>query len=184
MPQGWRTSSPRRPIPPLWIRLSQLWLVLAEPARASGPASWSECDPRRGRNRVPQLALKNLSVEFGFTGIVGGPEGVSSEALNTLVPRDADADVARSFWWATIVRAAARAAGEPAKLSGLVSDCLNWETRETSIAEYDRRLRAAGKVLLVVYDALDTVATTWPRRRLLTEALFEVVWAMRRLPWN
>ena len=31
----------------------------------------------------------------------------------------------------------------------------------------------------MVYDALDTVARTWPRRRLLTEALLEVVWAMR-----
>jgi hypothetical protein len=127
----------------------------------------------------PQLPLKNLSVQFGFTGIVGGPDGVSSEALNALVPRDAVADDAKAFWWATIMRAAARATGKPAKLSELVPACLDWESRETAIAEHERRLRAEGKVLLVVYDALDTVATTWPRRRLLTEALLEVVWAMR-----
>jgi len=39
--------------------------------------------------------------------------------------------------------------------------------------------KARGQTLLVVYDALDTVAIEWPRRRLLTQALLEVAWAMR-----
>ncbi len=45
--------------------------------------------------------------------------------------------------------------------------------------EGEAKLRQYRKTLLIVYDALDTVANSWPRRRLLTEALLEVVWAMR-----
>jgi hypothetical protein len=48
-----------------------------------------------------------------------------------------------------------------------------------NFCQHEKQLRDAGKTLLVVFDALDTVATNWPRRRLLTEALLEVVWAMR-----
>jgi hypothetical protein len=53
------------------------------------------------------------------------------------------------------------------------------DTREAKLADTDQLLRKSDKTLLIVYDALDTVATSWPRRRLLTQALLEVVWAMR-----
>jgi hypothetical protein len=153
-------------------------------SRGAGKSFWSSVlGQRETRDAAaiayPQLGLSNLSVEFGFTGIVGGLDGVSSEALNALVPPNADVDRAKAFWWATIMRATTRAAGGQAKLSELVTECLDWESRETAIAAHERDLRERGQVLLVVYDALDTVATTWPRRRLLTEALLEVVWAMR-----
>ena len=127
----------------------------------------------------PRLGLKDLYVEFGFTGAVGGPQGVSSEAISRLVPPGSDREKAKGFWWATILRAAARTAGDDPRLSALVHAAVDWETREDVIAEHEQRLRGNGKMLLVVYDALDAVATNWPRRRLLTETLLEVVWAMR-----
>jgi hypothetical protein len=127
----------------------------------------------------PRLGLKDLDVAFGFTGGVGGPEGVSYEALSQLLPPNVGIDHAKAFWWATILRAAARTGGENARLSELVPVALDWENREEVIARHEQRLSGKRKVLLVVYDALDTVATNWPRRRLLTEALLEVVWAMR-----
>lgn len=55
----------------------------------------------------------------------------------------------------------------------------DWEARDKLLEEYEQSCANSGTVLLVIYDALDTVGTTWPRRRLLTEALLEVVWAMR-----
>jgi len=153
-------------------------------SRGVGKSFWSGVlgqEATRGAAAVayPRLGLSNLKVGFGFTGYVSGPDGVSSEALNALVPPDAGMDQAKAFWWATILRAAARAAGDQPRLSELVPAGLDWETREDVITQHEQRLRGEGKVLLVVYDALDAVATNWPRRRLLTEALLEVVWAMR-----
>lgn len=127
----------------------------------------------------PQLGLQELKVDFGFTGAIGGPDGVSAEMLNTLVPYDSGVDQARAFWWATILRAAARTEGQQVKLSECVRVSCNWETRDELINGHEQRLRRNREVLLIVYDALDAVATNWPRRRLLTEALLEVVWAMR-----
>jgi hypothetical protein len=123
----------------------------------------------------PRLGLNDVRVAFGFTRAVGGPHGVSSEALS-LVPPDAAAGHAKAFWWATILLAAKRASGQQPKLSELFPLTLDWEKREEEINKQEILLRNESAVLLVVYDALDTVATSWPRRRLLTEALLEVVW--------
>jgi hypothetical protein len=125
----------------------------------------------------PRLPLSKVEVHFGYTG-VGGPEGVSMEHIDEAVPQDADIDQAKAFWWATILGAAARSAGETVtKPKAFLKDAR--EAREDQLSTRERQLQADGKVLLVVYDALDTVARTWPRRRLLTESLLEVVWAMR-----
>jgi hypothetical protein len=127
----------------------------------------------------PKLGLGHVVVDFGFTG-VGGPEGVSSEALNAIVGKDATAELARAFWWSTILRAASRTDGNrDAKISDFLPTALDWEARERMLTQHEQRLRTEGKILLVVYDALDTMATNWPRRRVLTESLVEVVWAMR-----
>ena len=153
-------------------------------SRGAGKSFWSGVLGQRvTRNAAavayPRLHLKDLEVAFGFTGAVGGPNGISFEMLNSLLAPNAGVDQAKSFWWATVLRAAARTTGEPPRLSELIEVGRDWEKREEVIAKHEQRLRAKDKVLLVVYDALDTVATNWPRRRLLTEALLEVVWTMR-----
>jgi hypothetical protein len=55
----------------------------------------------------------------------------------------------------------------------------DWESREEIIESHEQRLRKENRTLLIVYDALDAVAVSWARRRLITEGLLEVVWAMR-----
>jgi hypothetical protein len=127
----------------------------------------------------PRLNLRDVEVQFGYTGI-GGEGGITSEAIDAAVPPNAGIDEAKAFWWATILSAAARTENDSsAKPKEFVETGRNWEAREDLLAKHERRLLAARKTLLVVYDALDTVARTWPRRHLLTEALLEVVWAMR-----
>lgn len=150
-------------------------------SRGTGKSFWSgvlgQEETRRAAARAyPRLGLTDVTVAFGFTG-VGGPEGVSVDPINQAVPPDAGAEQAKAFWWATILRAASRAPVQ--ELLGLIPASLDWQKREKILLEHEQSLRADGKVLLVVYDALDTVATSWPRRRLLTETLLEVVWAMR-----
>jgi hypothetical protein len=143
--------------------------------RANGYAVSRNLNPRL----VPVASCKPLGREFGFTGAVGGSSGVSVETLTNLVPAEANTGRAKAFWWATILRAASRATGKSISWKEAMQTAENWEARDGVIEEYEAQFRKDGRVLLVVFDALDTVATNWPRRRQLTEALFEVVWAMR-----
>jgi hypothetical protein len=153
-------------------------------SRGTGKSFWSgvlgQVETKNAAAKAyPFLRLEDVDVEFGYTGI-GGENGIGVDALSQCVPPDATPDQAKAFWWGAILRAAERSSrGSNTRLSQLVKQALDWEERESVLGGHEKRLRNAGKVLLVVFDALDTVATTWPRRRLLTEALFEVVWATR-----
>lgn len=152
--------------------------------RGAGKSFWSgvlgQKETRMAASKAyPRLGLDAVIVGFGFTGI-GGPDGIGVEALNANIPMDANADVAKAFWWATILRAAGQADNSTmAKLADLTATTRNWELREEAFLKIENDLRSKKKTLLVVYDALDMLATNWPRRRLLTEALLEVVWSMR-----
>ena len=153
-------------------------------SRGAGKSFWAgvlgQTSTREAAAKAyPRLGLKDVSVAFGFTGI-GGPYGVGIDALNQLVPVDANIEQAKAFWWATILLAALKPdGGQRPRISQYIQTAGDWEKREDALAEQETLLRASGKTLLIVYDALDMVAMNWPRRRLLTEALLEVVWSMR-----
>lgn len=153
-------------------------------ARGCGKSFWASVlgqDETRtaAAKAYPRLGLSRVYVQFGYTG-VGGPNGVSSEAIDDKVPDDASIEEAKAFWWATILSAATRQLeGARTKPKDYFDVAREWDRREDLLNIHEERLQAEDKILLVVYDALDTVARTWPRRRLLTEALLEVVWGMR-----
>lgn len=153
-------------------------------ARGTGKSFWAgvlgDDDLRAAAaTAYPKLALTRLAVEFGYTGIEG-PQGVGRDKLDQCVPAQASLEQAKAFFWATILQALRRNAGqERLRLDELVAEASDVYTRENALAQADRDLAKRGKLLLIIYDALDTVATSWPRRRLLTQALLEVVWAMR-----
>lgn len=128
----------------------------------------------------PRLGLDRIDVRFGFTGLPG-PEGIDKDRLDTCVPRNASLAQARAFWWATILRAVESSSNrkQPRSLKELVIVADDLEQREEMISNHDAALRSRKSSLLVIYDALDTVASSWSRRRLLTQALLEVVWSMR-----
>lgn len=154
-------------------------------ARGSGKSFWASVLGRDETRRAaasayPRLGLDTASARFGYTGEVGGPDGISREQLEDAVPPDSDIDQAKAFWWASVLSAAERDAGNPlAKPKDFLEQAGKWEQREALLTLHENRLRNAGKILLIIFDALDAVARTWPRRRLLTEALLEVVWALR-----
>lgn len=153
-------------------------------SRGAGKSFWSgvlgQDETRQAAAKAyPRLGLDKTFVEFGFTG-VGGPEGIGVDALKARVPPNADFETAKNFWWATILRAAEQSLyRRDTKISKLMELSHDWEAREEVLFKYEKKLRQTDNTLLVVYDALDTMATSWPRRRMLTEALLEVVWSMR-----
>jgi hypothetical protein len=152
-------------------------------ARGTGKSFWSgvlgQTDTRDEASvAYPRLGLSKIEVGFGYTGI-GGPDGIGEDSLNAAVPHDASIDDAKAFWWATILSAADRRGSLPVRPKQFLARARDPEAREDLLIKHEHQLRAEGRMLLVVYDALDTVARTWPRRRRLTEALLEVVWAMR-----
>ncbi len=153
--------------------------------RGAGKSFWSgvlgQNETRLAAAKAyPNLDLDRVQVGFGFTGAVGGSEGVTPEMLNSFIGIEATPDEAKGFWWATILRAATKGAGEtPLNFKDAVRMALDWEERNKVLDRLEKYFQVQDLTFLVVYDALDTVAITWPRRRLLTEALLEVVWAMR-----
>lgn len=154
-------------------------------ARGTGKSFWAGVLERPElRNRVarayPRLGLDKIDVQFGFTGL-GGPNGIDREKLDACVPKEnATEEQARRFWWATVLRAIDVSAGRPAQqLAQILPRASDISEREALLTAHATDLKARGQTLLVVYDALDTVAIEWSRRRLLTQALLEVVWSMR-----
>lgn len=152
-------------------------------SRGTGKSFWSgvlgQPDTREAAAvAYPNLRLDRTRVEFGFTGI-GGPKGTTRDIIDKYVPNDERA-AALVFWWATILRAAEQTStGLPASLDRVIKSAADATIREDLLSRYDSELQQSDQTLLVVFDALDTVAYTWPRRRLLTIALLEVVWMMR-----
>lgn len=157
---------------------------IVQGARGTGKSFWAGVlgDPNLRKAATiayPQLGLDRLDVQFGFTGL-GGSEGIDKDKLDACVPTNAGATEARTFWWATVLRAIDLSAGRPPRrLPDLLEVAADLEQREALISSHDVELRSRDSTLLVIYDALDTIASTWPRRRVLTQALLEVVWSMR-----
>lgn len=154
-------------------------------ARGAGKSFWSgvlgqEVTRLAAAKAYPNLGLNKVKVGFGFTGAIGGTTGVTAEMLNSIVDEASPSSDARAFWWGTILRAAAREVGNrKITLREATEISKDWEKRDEILEEYEQHFFNAKSTFLVVFDALDTIANSWPRRRVLTEALLEVVWAMR-----
>ena len=157
---------------------------IVQGARGTGKSFWAGVlgdDSLRAAvaKAYTRIELTRLKVQFGYTGIEG-PLGIGREKLDKSLPLDAGVDAARAFFWATILRALSIDAGDqPASPSEFLGDARDPDKREVRLSIADKMRRSSGDTLLIVYDALHTMGTTWPRRRLLTQALLEVVWAMR-----
>lgn len=154
-------------------------------ARGAGKSFWSgvlgqDATRAAAATAYPNLGLHDVKVGFGFTGGIGGAAGISTEMLNGLVGPRTSSEDAKAFWWAAILRACSRQLSSTAlTLKDAFKIAHDWEQREALLDKYERDCLIQQKSILVIFDALDTVATTWVRRRALTEALLEVVWALR-----
>jgi hypothetical protein len=153
-------------------------------SRGTGKSFWAgvlgQTDTRAvAAQSFPRLGLNQINVEFGFTGL-NSPGQIGIDAVNACLPKEGGAEQAKAFWWATVLRAASLAVGETEKrMAPYMAAASDWEIRNDKLADLELQAQKTGRKLLIVYDALDRMATDWPRRRLLTEALLEVAWEIR-----
>ncbi len=85
----------------------------------------------------------------------------------------------QGFFWATLLNGLGEALpAERKRARRVAAPAGDAAAREAHIDRVDRQL-GENTLFLIVYDALDIWQASWPRRRLLTQALFEVVWATR-----
>ncbi len=158
---------------------------IVQGARGAGKSFWSGVllheDVRKVAHRAyPRIGLDRLVVRHGYTGISGPEGGIDREKLDDCIGAAAGPDEARAFWWATILNALKSSETlAPSRVKDHFAVARNLQKREAVLAAEEKRLLGDGQTLLIVNDALDTVAVEWPRRILLTEALLEVTWAMR-----
>lgn len=155
-------------------------------ARGTGKSFWAGVLGKTETRQIaatayPRLGLDRLWAGYGFTGLPG--EGaVSPEMVDSAIPPDADLGTAKLFWTAVILRTLGRICdpnGSPEKIARLMSDCRDPEDREERLQRFDQTVGRSDRLALVIFDAVDTLATRWDRRRLLTDALLQVIWSLR-----
>lgn len=145
--------------------------------RGTGKTFWSHVLwSQRGRGLVADAYglsdLKRVEAVFGFQGSITDKNAPSAKVISTALARGVEP---QTFWQAVLLRAyGARAtAGLPDDFVGLSQwFAANPEDGERRIREADEA--RADSVLLVMFDALDTIADDWISIRLRTEGLLRL----------
>lgn len=124
----------------------------------------------------PHLNLNNIIVADGYSSTI------HQRYLDNLVPSGTEIDSAYLFWQATIIKAATEKLKPDAlkrKLSFYMKKYSDPEDAEIYLQRLDKILSKNESVLLITFDALDTISRDWHRSTLILDSLFEVVWSLR-----
>ena len=155
-------------------------------ARGAGKSFWAGVlgdDETRtaAAEAYPNLGLDKLIVRFGFTGLANDGS-VSRQTIDAQVPRNQETALAPLFWRCVVLRSLTSALNPKAKpplISEMMRKYADPEAWESDCEAADRRVADKGKKVLVIFDALDSIAMDWERLRDLTDALLEVAWSTR-----
>lgn len=159
--------------------------VLVVGDRGTGKSYWSatltntESRAHIAR-RHPKLGLEKTHVSLGFSDAAMGAHHPSAKMLATLRTQY-DADVI----WRTVVldQSPYRPGGMPSKTW---VDKVKWvaedeDGRSGDFVALNKRLAERSESYLVVFDALDRLATSWPEIRALTAGLLRLALDLRSL---
>ncbi|MDB5760398.1 MAG: hypothetical protein JWM30_3687 [Burkholderia sp.] len=155
-------------------------------ARGTGKSFWTGVlvdDETRNVAALayPHLRLDRLIVKPGYTGF-DTDGAVMAKTINARVPEGKEVEYANAFWSAVIMRAAHSALNpdeDPTSIREVMNVYGDPEDFSSEIKRIDKKLAAADKVLLVTFDALDTISRDWKRSGKLIDALLEVIWSLR-----
>lgn len=154
-------------------------------ARGAGKSFWAGVLEQEETRNVaahayPHLGLERLIVQPGYTGFAATGV-VTAKTIAARVPADKE-EGAGDFWLAVIVRAAHAAldpGGDIATIKEVMERYADPEDLEVELKSLDQKLTARGKILLITFDALDTLSREWKRSSQLIDGLFEAVWSLR-----
>jgi hypothetical protein len=155
-------------------------------ARGTGKSFWAGVLGKEDTRAVtasayPNLHLDQLTVKSGYSGF-SIDYTVSKAVIDKYVPSGQEIEKAPEFWQAVIIRAAKWALSrndEPLPINEVVQMYSDPEDAEMELRSLDKEITASGRMLLVTFDALDTLSREWVRSSHLVDALFEAIWALR-----
>jgi len=160
-------------------------------SRGAGKSFWAGVlgneDTRLAAAKAyPHLKLEKSFVRFGFTGL-DNDGSVSRPTINHQVPPGEERSRGVLLWRCVVLRALQSAleldpALRPPKIGAMMADYGDPEKWEQACAHGNDALRRDGHMVVVLFDALDGLATDWERLRNLIDSLLEVAWAMRGYP--
>ncbi|HWG21538.1 MAG TPA: hypothetical protein VG225_13495 [Terracidiphilus sp.] len=155
-------------------------------ARGAGKSFWAGVlgqDETRAATAeaYPNLGLDKLIVKPGYSGF-SEENAISAKIVDARVPKGEETSQGFTFWQAVIIRAA-NAALQPREESRTIREVIETysdpEDAERAIRALDDEFGKKGNVLLVTFDALDTLSRDWFRATRLVDALFEAIWTLR-----
>lgn len=160
--------------------------VIVLGARGAGKSFWAgvlgDNNTRKAAAEAyPNLGLGKLIVRFGFTGMANDGS-VSRQTIDAQVPLQQEASLAPLLWRCVVLRSllsAVRPEHKPPTISEMMRRYSDPELWENDCEEADRRVAQKGHKVLIIFDALDSIAMDWERLRALTDSLLEVAWTTR-----
>lgn len=155
-------------------------------ARGTGKSFWAgvlgDSQTRAAASPAyPNLNLDKLKVRFGYTGL-SRDGSVSRATLDSLVPFGQERVVGTRFWRCVVLRALiAEIEGieRGPTVNYLIERYSDPEEWEEECERVDDQLSNKGGLLLIIFDALDSLSEDWVRLRDLIDALLEVAWSIK-----
>ena len=129
----------------------------------------------------PQLKLDKSIVKFGFTGLLNDGS-VSRDTIDRQI-KEGEENTRGPLLWRCVVLKALKSVLEPTAetptIGSMMENYADPEKWEFECALADRQLSRNGEKVVVIFDALDGLATRWERLRNLIDTLLEVAWTTR-----
>ncbi|MDR3537565.1 MAG: hypothetical protein P4L71_13795 [Acetobacteraceae bacterium] len=155
-------------------------------ARGAGKSFWAgvlahEDTRATAADAYPHIGLQRIDVALGYTG-QEGDESISRATLDARVPPGTEAAQAVLFWRCVLLRAVRRATSPdepPQRIAMMMTDYADPEDWEEAMSQADMVLRGRNRSVVVLFDALDSLAIDWARLRDLTDSLLQVAWGVR-----
>lgn len=155
-------------------------------ARGAGKSFWAgvlghENTKALAHTAFPKIGLDNIRVSFGYTGVTNDGS-VTKATIDARIPPGSEAERGGRLWRCVILRAFQQALNPnrpPRTISSLMKQYEDPEEWEQDCRELDQRAVSEGVRTLILFDALDSLATDWNRLRDLLDALLAVAWEIR-----
>lgn len=155
-------------------------------SRGAGKSFWAgvlgDNETRKvAAEAYPQLRLDKTIVRFGFTGLLNDGS-VSRDTIDRQIPEGEEKTLGPLLWRCVVLKAlksALEPTVEPPTVGAMMEEYADPEKWERECALADRVLSQKADKVVIIFDALDSLATRWERLRNLIDTLLEVAWTTR-----